>query len=669
MLKTVKIHLAIMVGLCLGALHAVAGTPAVGMYLSFEEKVMAGYALLAHQKPTTEKTRIYQRAMAYAARTAAQGVQTSEVKNFNEFLTQFRGEWPNSGDLGVDLERIESLPAKGLTTYTSPSPRVQRQIDDYLKRHVSFLLMAAAIKTAKDFSLDKVPVIGEDFIAQQMAAFNTIGEKIATAGMSMIKDTASRITLQTLFNQYYSTQTLDSKKQMIAALLNVDLNLSDEAKLELMIQNSGPQFQKLLQLVARQSGLPEDLKKTFKKLESAVRAVPWWQVEQLLTAEKQNYSFSYFERKPLGVGTMAQVHRAKILWNGHSRDVVVRFIKPNMEARVVDDQRILTEVAKRIDQNPEYRQAGGPLMTPLVKDITDTVRAELDQDATIERQILAKKAYEVEKPFNTPEHKSIVRFHVPDITRPVKDSKLMVQEMVLGRSLDKEAAAYKDSIPFLKKGIVEAMAEVWSYQMVFDTGFYHSDLHQGNFLVSITDDAIVVNILDYGMGGVLNEKMRQQVMVLGVSTALKDAQLITNAFWEISNQAQNTFGKEQLLKLVQEKLAEAKRQGKSLGTQQWTGWLSDQGLKIPYDLINLSRGMLIMDNSLQDAGSTKTISSIGESLAKANAGKVVSGLRGSGLISKPDLIRIGNDAWQNLRAKTSQTKASQKAAAACKALF
>ncbi|MBC7369979.1 MAG: AarF/ABC1/UbiB kinase family protein [Bdellovibrionaceae bacterium] len=637
MLKFVKLKTVVLIVLAMGSARAMAA-PAAAVYLSFDVKVVAAYALLAQGKSPTEQSEIFGRATKYVTENL-QKTTFIEVRNFAEFLENFRGEWPNAGDLETDLKRIESQSVRGLFSYTSKSPSVLRKIEEYRQSNKSFLLSAGIALTEEGKGQGNSGL--QNLISKQIENFNKIGEKVASSGMAGMKDAVSRIVLQTLFSEYYARQSLDSKKQMIMSMLNADLMLTDEAKLELMIQNSGPQFQKLLQVVARQGGLDAKLQATFKILESAVRAEPWWKVEAILKQEKNNFTFTYFERKPLGVGTMAQVHRAKVLWNGQSRDVVARFIKPGIELKVIEDHRILTEVANIIDRNAEYRQNNGPLMTPLVQDITDTVRAELDQDATIERQITAKKVYDVQSFLNTGDYKNMIQFKVPEVLLPKSPSRLMVQEMVIGKSLDKEALAYKDTIPGLKKGIVEAMAKVWAQEVMFGTGFYHSDLHQGNFLVRVTDGAIVVTILDFGMGGVLNEKMRRQVMLAGVATAAKDIKLISDSFWDMSEKSGNKISQDLFRRKVQAKLKQLSADGETLALDKWIGWVSDQGLKIPYDLINLSRGTIIMNNSLHEVGSTKDIGTIEEDLAKRYAKYTFQGLKATGLVSNKELAKAG----------------------------
>ncbi|RYZ90513.1 MAG: AarF/ABC1/UbiB kinase family protein, partial [Proteobacteria bacterium] len=597
-----------------------------------------------HGQPNDAKAVIVGRASAYLKRLASTPVKTVEVANFNQFLNDFRGEWPSSGDLATDLARIESLPTRGIVQYHSQSPRIQNKIDRYLEAHQQFLVAnysALSGALPKDIDLQKALEIKDNLVQESLNSFAEVGQKLATT-LSGITDPATRVVLQIFFKEYYSRLSLDAKKQILMSILNTDVKLNDQEKLFVMIQNSGPQFQKLLQVIARQPGLPAELKVAFKRLESGVKPVPWWMVEQILKAEGSNYEFTYFERKPLGVGTMAQVHRSKIKWHGKIKDTASRFIKPFIDRSAKEDERVLAEVAKVIDSSPAYLATKGPLWSPVVSEISKTLQAEFDQEATKSRQI-SGKAYETEVPLKTPEYKGTIRIHVPDVYVPEAPTKLMVQELVIGKSLDKEASTYAETIPGLKRALVEAMAKVWANELMFGNGFYHADLHQGNFLVRVTEEAIIVNILDYGMGGVITPVMQRQVMVLGTAVALSESGALAKAIYDVSERADNKISEESFNARVQQKLAKEKSGGKPATVNEWLGWASDVGLKIPYDFINLSRGMIIMDNALMEEGSSMLISDIQKKLVLSHPKKAYGAITGTGVYTGKSLVKSGLD--------------------------
>lgn len=661
----------IAIGLIFSFKFASAMVPdSVGLYLSFEQRLVLTYALLAQGESEQAKSEVAHRAQAYLERMLTQGEQHIKVNSFEEFLRHFRGEWPDTQSVELDVKIIESKQPVGLRRFTSDSPRIQRKIDDYLNWQKQQLLTqidsdealsVARIKkiTNRIFNLSGQEAISKDlplwalaesdsFLSERMKEFDQVGEKIASSSFAVKgKDESLRLLMQTLLSEYFARLTPESKKLIVSSYFGGDLQASEMQKFEVMVQNSGPQLQKLLQIVARQGGLSQEMLEVFRRLESSVRPVPWHQVQEILRNEKSHFDFTYFERAPLGVGTMAQVHRAKIKINGQNKDVVVRFIKPGISDRIEEDRRILTAVAEILDANPDFRQTGAPKLGPIIQDITQTVLAELSQFDTILRQMFAKPRYDKDVTLKTKDYKNTLEIRVPKVYSGPKDSQLMVQEMVFGKKLDKEVNTYLESIPELKRVLVEEISKVWAQEVLFGDGFYHSDLHQGNFLVQTTDPQIRVNILDYGMGGVLSKDLQKQVTVLGVGTEILNANLIARAYWNMSEKKGNTISEMEFKDLVKERIEGILAgQETRLSLEMWTAWAMDAGLKLPYDFINLNRGIVIINKMLKESGSPLTVTTLMKMMARKNPLLVYRRLILEEKISHRDLIKLG---WSEIK--------------------
>ncbi|KYG63562.1 hypothetical protein AZI87_14245 [Bdellovibrio bacteriovorus] len=649
---------------------AVAATPAsTGLHLSFEQRLALTYALLAQGESQENKQEILERAKAYFQGIYNKEVEHVKVKNFEEFLRLHKGAWPNTHSVKLDLEILEKQGPRAMKIFEAESPRIQKQIDTYLEWQQEQLKnMAQKQNGAESLDMEKLAgqamallqnpeaqKIAENWVLQEsealladrMKELDRVGEKIAQNGFAQQQDKTMRIFMETMFSEYFSRLSPESKKLIVSSYLGGDLLVSDMKKFEIMVQNSGPQLQKLLQVVARQADLGPEMLEVFRALENSVRPVPWVQVEQIVSKEHGNYKFTYFERKALGVGTMAQVHRAKIMVDGKRHDVVVRFIKPGIAERVQEDKVILTEVAKILDNNPEFRKTGAPKLTPIIEDITATVTAELSQEDTIRRQKLAKTRYDGTMLMKTPEYKNYIEFNVPRIYESTGESNLMVQEMVIGKKLDKEVALYKEVAPEMKKAVIENMAKLWANEVMFGGGFYHSDLHQGNFMMHVTDPKIRLHILDFGMGGVISESMQRQVMVLGAGTELLNAELIARAFWNLSDKNRNTVNQTQLQSLVAERIRRIKS-GAEVNTslEHWTAFAMDNGIKLPYEFVSLNRGIVIVNKLLADAGSKLTVTSMMKSYAVAHPAMVYQKLVVEEKISRTDLMKLG---WSEMK--------------------
>nr|BFD67238.1 hypothetical protein HAGR004_22600 [Bdellovibrio sp. HAGR004] len=633
-----------------------------GLHLSFEERLVLSYALLSQNETPETKEAILKRAMTYIESTYKLPVKTVEVRNFNEFLSLYKGSWPNTHSLALDVESIETRGPRAVSVFTAKSPRVQQQIDSYLEWKQAELLkmmdgdlksltpdqileQAKGVLSSSSGRLQMARTllqVSEDMLNTKMAELDHVGEKIAQSNLAAQQDATMKIFLQTMFTEYFARLSPASKKLIVSSYLGGDLHLSEMKKFELMVQNSGPQLQKLLQVVARQADLGPEMLEVFKGLENSVRPVPWEQVESILKRKNNKFAFTYFERKPLGVGTMAQVHRAKLMIDGERHDVVVRFIKPGIEARVEEDKRILQEVAQILDANEEFRKTGAPKLSPVVQDITDTVVAELNQADTVLRQKLAAGRYEKAAFLKSTQYKNELYFHVPKIYDGPKDSDLMVQEMVIGKKLDKEIAPYKEMAPDMKKLIVEEMARIWSKEVMFGGGFYHSDLHQGNFMIQVTEPKIVVNILDYGMGGVISKEMQRQVMLLGAGTELLNEELMARAFWKLSDKSKNTITESYFHQLIAAKMHNIRiGYEEPLSMEKWTAFAMDLGLRLPYEFVSLNRGLVIVNKLLADAGSTLTVSQMMKDLAKQHPVVVYRALVLEEKMSHRDLVKLG----------------------------
>lgn len=611
-------------------------------YLSFEEKTALAYALLAYEKPVVEQEVIYQRLLNASKSLESAPVKTITVNSFEEFLEQYRGEWPKSHSLEKNIELIEKTFPLTQKKYTSKSPRIQRKIDDFLliqKQQTLNLFLGSNAFQGKNFLdlITEIPIEAKSMAlstenpdvmmlkAMTLAQINHVIREtisnIETTGTSQISklnisDRRLQILVQTFFTEYFSRLSLDTKKAIISDLLDEDLKASPLKKIEIMILNSGPQFQKLLQIMSREKGLPPDLITLFKKLESSSKPVPPALVKEVLDNESANYKFLNVEVKPIGTGTMAQVHRAKIADDGKERSVVVRFLKPGIHAKVAEDHLILQELARILDTNAELMTLGAPKLTPLVDDITKTIKDELNVQDTVARQIEAKKHYTKNKIILVDGYKSELNITVPEIIQPqTQKTDMMVQEMVFGQKLDKEFNLWSSIMPSLKRVIVEQIAELWIEELVFKSGFYHSDLHQGNFLVRLTDPGLDISIIDFGMGGKIAKSQQEAILLLGIAVELKNPESMAELLWDLTDTNKNNITKRQLAKLIRKKLDTLALEDRELKADEWMVWGSEVGLKLSYDMISINRGFLILNKLLEEAGSDLDCMSLSQRLA------------------------------------------------------
>ncbi len=293
------------------------------MHLSREQRVAVTYALLAQGEEKTRQEQILTRAKDYFKNAFAQSAQIIQVKNFQDFLKAFKGEWPDTQSVALDMDLLEKAGPRPLPIFKSNSPRIQGQIDRYLRWQTLQLAGLVDFTALSDKllvhdllpSMATLPVTGvqrgleswllnksDAWIGEHLEELNHVGEKIAHSGFAEQQDASVRILMQTMLTEYFSRLSPASKKLIVSSFLGGDLQVSDIQKFSVMVQNSGPQLQKLLQIVARQSGLNKQVLEVFRALESSVREVPWLQVSEIVNSEKENFKFTYFEKEASGRG-------------------------------------------------------------------------------------------------------------------------------------------------------------------------------------------------------------------------------------------------------------------------------------------------------------------------------------------------------------------------------
>jgi ubiquinone biosynthesis protein len=445
-----------------------------------------------------------------------------------------------------------------------------------------------------------------------------------------------------VFEQYANRLSESSKKQIMSDFLGQALNLSNEEIFETIILNGGPHFQKLMQVVAQEVGSDSTLKSTLKKLESRLPPVSPLLVRHLLEEERVNFQWICYDLAPLGTGTMAEVHRGLIKTPNGPQDVVIRFLKPGIEDRVKEDFRILSEIAAFVDQSPDFSHLNIPKLTPQIQDIHRTITDELDLQATIARQEMGRKAYQRKILLKTANYKTTLSIEVPSVYKS-RSQRLQVQGLAAGSTLLKATDPYLNLIPDLNKSLVEAVGKVWVEEMLFGSGFVHSDLHQGNFLVELTEPEVHLTLLDFGMGTQISASVQKQILLLGLGQKMGRIDLISRALWEMSEKSDNTVSEKEFnskIKVFSSHLPS----GQQLTINDWSVFAMNNGLKFPVSFVSLNRGIWILESMLKEFGSPLTLPEIAMSIAPKYVQQIFQNLQSSGKFKIADYFELAKSA-------------------------
>jgi ubiquinone biosynthesis protein len=610
---------------------------------SFEQRFLITQLLALSTEPVSKREQRMQEFVQDVASRLAAGQRQGPlvVETFADYLKLRKGEWPSSMSLTADIEQLK-ISDQGFRQITSVHPEIQTQIQQYENRVQEKLLAMIStdeLQTIKSWlqhfspatnSIDRTKIIAHfsdprfhkmltrslgqiagQFIGAQTKKLDSLGSEVAA--QVHLADPALRIVIPKTISMYFKNLGQATKLQMISAQMGLPIEAKIQDRFLAMVQESGPQFQKLLQVLGRANGLSSEMRTLFQQLESNVKAVPDFQVRQILASHGENFNETFMdlkvEKKPLGVGTMAQVNPGTMRINGDEKQVAVRFIKPGLDARVQEDSAIIKLIAKDLDADPRLRELNFPLIGPSVQSISDAVFSELNMKKTIESQQRARSVYK----WNFTDfsflksHGLNVQISVPEVFNEewTPSSKLMVQERVAGKSLDsfikKEFSQLTNSDQQrIRSEIIDSLALQWMGEAFFGEGFFHADPHHGNLLVGRSGTTIKATLLDYGMTGQLSVLNRSLMLNLAVALKLGSPAAVTKCLWGLSEGALNRISFSDLSRRVAERLNEPSQTKTQKSLENWMGWSTEIGLQYPESLINFNRGLGVIETLIKE---------------------------------------------------------------------
>lgn len=271
-------------------------------------------------------------------------------------------------------------------------------------------------------------------------------------------------------------------------------------RIRLAFEQLGPTFIKFGQLLSTRPDLfPAEIIEELCLLQERVPPFSGDMAAELIGAElglPVEQLFAEFDRNPLAAGSLAQVHRARL---PDGTLVAIKVRRPNAVRDVERDLALMVETAPLLANLPQFA-----IFDPvgLVAQFSRTIRRELNfrrEGRTIEEfgKLFQKDA----------------TLKVPRVFTDMTTEAVLTMEFIDGVHVD-------DRDAILARGLSPAAvarngAHIYMKQ-VFEFGLFHGDPHPGNLRIE-ADGSIA--LLDYGMIGVLEEEMRDQLVDLLVAIA------------------------------------------------------------------------------------------------------------------------------------------------------
>jgi ubiquinone biosynthesis protein len=261
----------------------------------------------------------------------------------------------------------------------------------------------------------------------------------------------------------------------------------------------GPSFIKLGQLLATREDLLEpSVIKELKLLQNQVKGIPFEVAKKVIEdnlGKKISDVFSSIEEVPIGTASIGVVYKAE-LHNGQK--VVVKVRRPNISRLILTDFEILIYIVNKMERvSSDLRFLG---LSKMISDFFKSTQVELN--FLIEAQNCERLRKNLER-IDTDRY-----LIVPKVYREYSTQEMLVLEFLDGRPFNQFSSLEDIGSDMVEK--LEKSIQLFTHTLLAD-GFFHADLHGGNFFV-MKDRKI--GIIDFGLMGTLSKKNRANLIAI-----------------------------------------------------------------------------------------------------------------------------------------------------------
>jgi ubiquinone biosynthesis protein len=295
------------------------------------------------------------------------------------------------------------------------------------------------------------------------------------------------------------------------------VELTQATRIRLALSELGTTFIKFGQVMSTRGDLvgPE-LARELSQLQEGAPADPVEKVRAVIESELGKpvaELFAEFEEKPLASGSIGQVHRARLK---DGRLVAVKVQHPSIETRIRTDLEILVGLAELVEEYlPDVRRYRP---RALAAEFQRLLLRELD---------FGREGRHLQQFANNFARDPNVRF--PTVFAELSTSRVLTMEYLDGVKIaeaQRLAAMGVDREELARRGAIMYL------DMIFRDGFYHADPHPGNLLAL---PGGVIAMLDCGMVGRLDERLREQIEEMLLAIAAGDGVHLTSLITRIGS--------------------------------------------------------------------------------------------------------------------------------------
>lgn len=522
----------------------------------------------------------------------------TSLQNHLEEVAMVLSELPERATDGSDfLQKINAIAEEVVASMPPPdkSNAAETAIHDFMSASADKLLVAVKLYELKNKTLEQIEEGSDDSGIQKFT-------KDALAAYFK-KENISKI----------------DRRAMVAALVRYggDINLakmdniSEDDQYRIfgaMMKGAGPIMQKMLQGFPLPANASQAMKDAFNSLKDEIPPIPDNIVKaQLLgIVERSGGKITSIEaKKVLGSASVGEALLCTIKTpdNPAGTECVVKLLRSDVQNRLEREKKIFIDAAKL---TPGMEKTFEGQLERIVAELdlrseADFVKAGKIYDGTFNNV----KAMKLNEAAGATMDTMVVEKAPGDTLKRVMDNLSKEIDEIANRKtgdLASDITAMKE----LQKKLINhgkslaSLANKWVTEGLFNSGFYHGDLHAGNIMI---DENSNITVIDFGNATQLPVEQRKMVMQMVAGANYGEADTFLEGFIPLlSEQGKSTYNarKEEIDEIV--KIIVSKGDSEKAGERIMAliQELQKVGLEIPPQLYNFSQCQIRLSNAMND---------------------------------------------------------------------
>lgn len=264
-------------------------------------------------------------------------------------------------------------------------------------------------------------------------------------------------------------------------------------RVRLALEELGATFIKLGQFLSTRADLlPPEYQAELARLQDSAPPIPSETARERIEAElgqPVTALFASFDAQPLAAASIGQAHAATL---PDGTEVVIKVRRPGVVEQVEEDLEIMLNLAVRMSRHWEFAERYD--VVGLAQEFAQTLRAELNY---LQEGRNAERFAE--------DFADDPQVHIPRIIWERTTSRVLTLERIRGIKAGDQAAIDRSGID--RRELAQRGTQV-ILRMIFEHGFFHADLHPGNFFIEPDGH---FGLIDFGMVGTLDEHTQEHL--------------------------------------------------------------------------------------------------------------------------------------------------------------